>query len=139
MTYTLMVDAKLHGWQYLSCFYAKSTVLLPRSEDNCIIGGDNGGGGGDCHLSFQWERCRSINPPPGANEKERGIIGRECRQNRDCRSCKSQEDCVWTRRKLQSAEEGDRFRWDCLTRSAVEMVGGTHLLIPWQCPKVTFF
>ena len=45
---------------------------------------------------------------------------------------------MWTRRKLQNAGEGDggdRFRWDCLTRSAVEMVGGTHLLIPWQCPK----
>ena len=91
-------------------------------------------------MSFQWERCRSINPSPEANEKERvgGSVVRECRQNRDCRSCKSQDGCVWTRRKLQSAEEGERFRWDCLTRSAVEMVGGTHLLIPWQCPKVTF-
>ena len=100
-----------------------------RSEDNCIIGGDSSG----CHLSFQWERCRSIHP------KEREREGkRECRENRDCRSCKSEEECVWTRRKLQNAEEGDddRFRWDCLARSAVEMVGGTHLLIPWQCPRV---
>ena len=117
----------------------RSACQWCRSEDNCIIGGEGGGGGGGsggCHLSFQWERCRSINPSAAAaDEKERGG-GRECRGNRDCRACKSEAECVWTRRKVQNAEgDDDRFRWDCLTRSAVEMVGGTHLLIPWQCPK----
>ena len=56
----------------------------------------------------------------------------ECHKSRDCRGCKRKDGCVWTRRKLANSE---RFRWDCLTKSAVEKVDGTQLLIPWQCPK----
>ena len=108
-------------------YVVRSTCQWCRSEDNCVRGG---GGGADvgCRLSFQWERCRSIHPLTDKKENGGGV---ECHKSRDCRGCKRKDGCVWTRRKLANS---DRFRWDCLTKSAVEKVDGTQLLIPWQCP-----